>query len=204
MFSYFMEISLPTKWGKCLYMCAQSCPVLGYPMDHRPPGSVVYGIFQAKILPWVRSSPPRDQTCISCIGKWILYCCAKSKPICPVLAIARIQLPSLEFGRDSKAGKTWESFIVKKRKVFTKIGGCWNNGKCTISFSPNFFPPWVESKRKNITSGSYWSSPECSEHAVAEVVICLPGFLGEHSIVLDHLDLAYLYLHSLTVVMNML
>ena len=144
-----MEISLPTKWGKCLYTCAQSCPMPGYPMDHSPPGSVVYGIFRAKILQWVRSSPSRDRTCISCIGKWILYCCAKSNPICPVLAIARVQLPSLEFGRDSKAGKTWESFIVKKREVFTKIGGCWNNGKCTISFSPNFFfPPELKARGK--------------------------------------------------------
>ena len=42
----------------------------------------VHGIFQAKILKWVaisyvrESSQPKDQTgvsCISCIGRWILY-----------------------------------------------------------------------------------------------------------------------------------
>ena len=43
-------------------------------MDYRPPGSYVHGIFQTRILEWVAvsfssgSSPPRDQTCISCIA----------------------------------------------------------------------------------------------------------------------------------------
>ena len=43
------------------------------------PGSSVHGIFQARILeqvaiPFSRgSSCPRDWTCISCIGRWILY-----------------------------------------------------------------------------------------------------------------------------------
>ena len=46
-------------------------------MDCRPPGSSVYGIFQARILEWVAisysrgSSWPRDRTlipCISCVG----------------------------------------------------------------------------------------------------------------------------------------
>ena len=49
--------------------------------DCSPPGSSVCGISQARILEWVaisysrRSSPPRDQThisCISCIDRWIL------------------------------------------------------------------------------------------------------------------------------------
>ena len=50
--------------------------------DCRLPGSSVHGNFQARILQWVAisvfrgSSQPRDQThisCVSCIGKWILY-----------------------------------------------------------------------------------------------------------------------------------
>ena len=61
----------------------QLCSTL-QPMDCSPPGSSVHGIFQARILEWVanssynRSSPPRDQThmsCMSCLGKWILYHC---------------------------------------------------------------------------------------------------------------------------------
>ena len=52
------------------------------------PGSFVHGIFQARILEWVTSSysggssPPRDQTWISCISGisiWILYHCVHLK-----------------------------------------------------------------------------------------------------------------------------
>ena len=45
--------------------------------DYTPPGSSVHGILQARILERVvisfsrGSSQPRDQTCISCIGKWM-------------------------------------------------------------------------------------------------------------------------------------
>ena len=50
-------------------------------MDCSPPVSSIHGIFQARILEWVAmpfsraSSQPRDQTCISCIGRQILYHC---------------------------------------------------------------------------------------------------------------------------------
>ena len=58
------------------------CSVLSdslLPMDCSLPRSSVHGIFQARILKWVaipssrRSSQPRDPTCVSCIGRWILY-----------------------------------------------------------------------------------------------------------------------------------
>ena len=48
-------------------------------MDCSPPGFPSHGIFQARILEWVAISFsrgsiwPRDQTCISCIGRQILY-----------------------------------------------------------------------------------------------------------------------------------
>ena len=44
-------------------------------------GPLTMGILQARILEWVaisssrRSSWPRDGTCVSCIGRWILYHC---------------------------------------------------------------------------------------------------------------------------------
>ena len=58
-----------------------SVPVQSWadPMDCSLPGSSIHGILQARILEWVaisfsrRSSPPRDRTCISCIGRLILY-----------------------------------------------------------------------------------------------------------------------------------
>ena len=47
-------------------------------MDYSLPGSSVHEISQARILEWVaisfsrRYSRPRDRTCASCIGRWIL------------------------------------------------------------------------------------------------------------------------------------
>ena len=49
------------------------------PMDCSLPGSSIHGIFQARVLKRVAisfsraSSPPRDRTCVSCIGRWILH-----------------------------------------------------------------------------------------------------------------------------------
>ena len=60
----------------------QSRLTLCDPMVCSPPGSSIYGVFQARILEWVAmplsrvSSQPKDWThvsYISCIGKWVLY-----------------------------------------------------------------------------------------------------------------------------------
>ena len=62
----------------------QSCLTLCDLMDSSPPGSSVHGISQARTLEWIAmpssrgSSRPRDQTrvsCVSCIGRQILYHC---------------------------------------------------------------------------------------------------------------------------------
>ena len=48
------------------------------PMEYSPPGSSIHGISQAWILEWIAisfstgSSQPRDQTCISWVGRQIL------------------------------------------------------------------------------------------------------------------------------------
>ena len=53
-------------------LVAQSCLTLCNPMDYSPPSSSVHEILQTKILKWVSipfsrgSSPPRDQTWVSC------------------------------------------------------------------------------------------------------------------------------------------
>ena len=66
--------------GVC--MSAQLCLTLHDPLDSSPPGSSVHRILQVRTLEWIAvssstgSSPPRDQTlisCISCIGRRILY-----------------------------------------------------------------------------------------------------------------------------------
>ena len=67
-------------------MCVLSvCPALSDPMDFSLPGSSVHGIFQVRILEWVASFYSRASSllrnrihvsCISYIGRWILYYCA--------------------------------------------------------------------------------------------------------------------------------
>ena len=63
-------------------VCAQLCPALCDAMDCSLPSSSVHGIFQARKLQSVAisffrgSSQPRAWiriSCISCIGRWILY-----------------------------------------------------------------------------------------------------------------------------------
>ena len=80
--SYFQVVCVCSEGGVWVGVCAQSCLILCDPMVWNLPGSSVHGISQARKLEWVaisysrESSQPRDQThisCISCIGRWILY-----------------------------------------------------------------------------------------------------------------------------------
>ena len=70
---------LVSRLHMCCCLVAKSCPTLCNPMDCSPPGSTVHGILQARLPEWVvisssrASSQPRDQTHISCIGRWILF-----------------------------------------------------------------------------------------------------------------------------------
>ena len=70
----------------CVYVHACSvallCLTLWNPMNCSLQGSSVHGVFRTRILEWVavsysrQSSRPRDWThvsCVSCIGRWILY-----------------------------------------------------------------------------------------------------------------------------------
>ena len=73
----------------CVCVCVSVCSVVSHglcdPMDCRPPGFSVHGIFQARIMEQVlisysrESSQPRDWTQVSCIGRQILYHCATWK-----------------------------------------------------------------------------------------------------------------------------
>ena len=66
----------------CWYSVAKSYLTLCDSMNRSPPGSSVHGISHERMLGWVAisssrgSSQPRDQTCISCIVRWIPYCWA--------------------------------------------------------------------------------------------------------------------------------
>ena len=68
-------------------LVAQLCLTLCDTMDCNPPGSSVHGILQARILEWVTlsfsrgSSPPRDQTWISCFACRLFTVRATRKPL---------------------------------------------------------------------------------------------------------------------------
>ena len=80
-FSSISHITSLAKWYVIVHLlsCVQ---LLCNPVDWSSPGSSVHGISQARILEWVAmpfsraSSRPRDQTCVSCIGRQILHCWA--------------------------------------------------------------------------------------------------------------------------------
>ena len=63
----------------CCCLVSKLCPTPCNTMRCGPPGSPDHGICQAGILEWVvisfsrGSSWPRQRTCVSCIGRWILY-----------------------------------------------------------------------------------------------------------------------------------
>ena len=63
----------------CCYLVSDWCLTPCDPVDSSLPGTSVHGIFQTRILEWVAVfysrgfSPPRDRTCVSCIGRQILY-----------------------------------------------------------------------------------------------------------------------------------
>ena len=71
MIIFATEILRPLS-GKCQSLCCVQ--LFATPWTVAPPGSSVRGIFQARILEWVAipfsggSSPPRDQSQVSCIA----------------------------------------------------------------------------------------------------------------------------------------
>ena len=63
---------MQARWG--VHACSRSCPTLCSPKDCSPPGSSAYGILQARILQCIAMSSSRNQTHVSCTGRWILKC----------------------------------------------------------------------------------------------------------------------------------
>ena len=81
-------------------------------MDCSLPGYSIHGIFQARILEWVAisftrgSSQPKDQTCVSCIGRWTLPLSHLGSPVILFLHIYPV-FQSLS------ASKIVDNFILK-------------------------------------------------------------------------------------------
>ena len=78
-FSNTAQDSGNDRWVRACMLSHFSCVWLCSPMDWSPPGSSVHEILQARILEWIAmpssmgSSQPRDWTCVSCLGRLILY-----------------------------------------------------------------------------------------------------------------------------------
>ena len=110
----------------------QWCPTLGNPLDCSLPGSSVRGLFQARILEWVAisysrgSSPPRDQSCVSCVScidRWLLYLCATWE--------------ALFDNSYSKTGVRWYLMVVLSSCVSDE--GCWASFHVPVGHLYDFF-----------------------------------------------------------------
>ena len=106
-------------------VCAHSCSTLCYTMDCSPPGSSVHGILQARTPEWVampssrRSSPPRQQTRISCLDSLSLGK-PNTKGAGPsdlLLLNRNIRLMILEY-------KCWLWFISSKSGKVKPLASC--------------------------------------------------------------------------------
>ena len=88
----------------CVCVHAQSCPTLCDPTDCSSPGSCVRGIFLARLLECItiasskgspRTRDPNRSSCISCIGRKILYMDSPGKPQFKlVIILSKISIPN--------------------------------------------------------------------------------------------------------------
>ena len=75
----------------CVCVCARAQSLSRDPMDWSLPGSSVHGSSQGSLLEWIAisfyrdSSQLRDWTCVSCIGRWVLYHWAPREVLCYLL-----------------------------------------------------------------------------------------------------------------------
>ena len=112
---YDVLLEVPTMCEACHCLVAKSCPALCNPMDCRPPGSSICGIFQAGILECIAisfsrgSSQCRDQTCISYLAGGFFSSEPPGKPC------ARHVLFHLHHNNSvRKAFYRWESWVSEK------------------------------------------------------------------------------------------
>ena len=101
-----------TKIKSSVCSVTQSGLTLCDPTDHRPPGSSVHWIFQARILEWVvmpssrGSSWPGDWTCISCVAGGFFTTESPGKPT--VLYIKKQSI----FNLLTKISQRWQRLTI--------------------------------------------------------------------------------------------
>ena len=126
-------------------------------MDCSLPDSSVHGILLARILEWVAisfswgSSWPRDQTHVSCMGSWVLYCWASREAQQRSIMLAKHDIQHTQFVRLSlncqKVKSLWKG---ESRKFYLEDIG---NGLCLILW------PGLHCFRWSLTSSGLRSSP---------------------------------------------
>ena len=124
---YFHILHIIHNW-KVKVLVTESCPTLYDPMDHRPPGSSVHGILQARILEWVAvslsrgSSWLRDGTWVSCIAGRFFTIWATKEANYPQNATRKtVQLPNYLLFKILKAYKLNLQMFVQKQCGILKI-----------------------------------------------------------------------------------
>ena len=98
------------------------------------PGFFVHGISQARILEWVvisfsrGSSQPRDRTCVSCIGKRILYHWAIQEAHCLVITIQNLASCCIPIGFPCLLPvplQLTEPLVPCEGGLYTEVGWGW-------------------------------------------------------------------------------
>ena len=122
------------KWKKVKVLVPQSFPALCDPMDCSPPGSSVYGIFQARIMEWVAISFSRgyswlrDQTQPSCIAGRFFTVWATREEWLPIQGIDESNWWMVKrnflsvWGRENEIIQ-YRNSIIQSRNSFTYIKG---------------------------------------------------------------------------------
>ena len=132
LYSVYVCVCMPAK-------SLQSCTTLCNPMDCSPPVSLVHGVLQARILEWVAissyrgSSLPRDQTCISCIGRRILLTEPPGSPYY-IVGILYIYM-SMENPMDRGA---WKAIVHGVTKSQT-----WRSNETATTIYSSFHEHWL-------------------------------------------------------------
>ena len=154
------------------------------PMDCSPPGCSIHGILQSRILEWVTisftrgSSWPRDQTCISCIGREILY------------LWSTWEAPGLILNLDNAMPSSRGSFQPQDQTQVSRIAGrffiVWATRETHYTSMPCFKNPLVSwwTVRPFILFGHYYPwTGFCAYVCVLISLVCvarsrISGFYG--------------------------
>ena len=119
------------------------------PLDCSLPGSSVHGMSQARILECIAisfsrgSSQPRDQTCVSCIGRWILF---TTEPLgSPITMAQKSKDPGCHHTHGFLSQKHWHRHTVQFSSVEL------------LSCVRLFATPWTAVRQASLSITCSWS-----------------------------------------------